>query len=155
MSPVAAISETQGALARAVEATGSVDGEVIAAGQLRQGKTPTPLSVITGWVLVDMWRPRRLKSLPRHFVMGVTRDRVYAFKAVGGGGDSDSDDYVVRMAREPYGSWPRDAVCMTDLPKGDQSKGGTLHIGDDQLPVFRPNLNGEANTDALIALLAR
>ena len=43
---------------------------------------------------------------------------------------------------------------MIDLPDGAQSKGGTLELeGAERLPVSRPNLDGDPNTDELLELL--
>ena len=85
-----------GAIKRTLNESGWLEGEVLAAGQLRQGKTPSLVAMITGWALVELLRPRRSKSLPRQFVLAVTAGRVVAFKA-SGGGDSASN-YEVRIS---------------------------------------------------------
>src|SRR5690242_3904378 len=56
------LSESPGALRSALNQSGWIDQEVIAAGQLRQGKAPTTLGMITGHALIEVARPRRSKS---------------------------------------------------------------------------------------------
>ena len=142
-----------GALKHALNRSGWLDDEVVAAGQLRQGKAPTMAGMVTGTALVELARPRRSKALPRHFVLAVTADRVVAFKALAGASD-ETGPYVVRIHRGEQGSWPRGTVRLVDLPEGAQSKGATLQIaGADGVPVSRPNLDGDPDTDELLELL--
>jgi hypothetical protein len=61
-----------GAIKRALNESGWLGDEVIAAGQLRQGKAPSLVAMVTGWALVELLRPRRSKSLPRQFVLAST-----------------------------------------------------------------------------------
>lgn len=63
-------TDSPGAMRRALNESGWVDGEVIAAGDLRQGKEPSVVAMLTGTALIEVLRPRRSKSLPRHFVLG-------------------------------------------------------------------------------------
>lgn len=142
-----------GAIKRALNDSGWLGDEVIAAGQLRQGKAPSVIALITGSALVEMLRPRRSKSLPRQFVLALTADRVVAFKA-SGGGDSESN-YETRIRRGEAGSWPRELVQLVDLPNGARSKGATLDLAGERIPVARPNLNGDPSTDELMDLLSR
>jgi hypothetical protein len=141
------------AIKQALNESGWLGDEVIAAGQLRQGKAPSMVAVVTGWALVQLLRPRRSKTLPSQFVLAVTADRVIAFKA-SGGGDSESN-YETRIKPGERGSWPRELVRLIDLPEGANSKGATLELaGVERIPVVRPNLNGDPSTDELFELLA-
>lgn len=49
--------------------------EVIAAGQLKQGRTPSMAAMVTGAALFEVLRPRRSKSLPKGFALAVTANR--------------------------------------------------------------------------------
>ncbi|MEA2351994.1 MAG: hypothetical protein QOJ14_408 [Thermoleophilaceae bacterium] len=143
------------ALKDALNGSGWIDGEVVAAGQLRQGKAPTTASMVTGAALWEVLRPRRSKLLPRHFVLALTADRAIAFKAVGGSPQSGSvRDYTIRIKSGEEASFARSEVSLSDLPEGPESKGGIMSIRGQSFPVGRPNLNGDPNTDELIALLA-
>jgi len=53
---------------------------VIATTRLRQGEPPTLAGMLTDKGLIVLLRPRRSASLPRHFVLALTADRVVAFK---------------------------------------------------------------------------
>jgi hypothetical protein len=149
------LSESPGALRSALNESGWIDEEVIAAGQLRQGKSPTMLGMVTGHALIEVARPRRSKSLPRMFVLAVTDDRVLAFKAFGGGGGADSGPYTARIRPGVYAEWPRSSVRLLDLPDGAVSKDATLALGGgEKFPVSRANLDGDPNTDELMRLLS-
>ena len=144
-----------GAIKQALNASDWLDEEVIAAGQLRQGNAPSIAAMVTGTVLIELLRPRRSKSLPRHFVLAATADRVVAFKASGGGDSDTGGPYMVRIRPGECGSWPRASVRLIDLPDGAQSDGATLELaGTERLPVSRPNLTGDPSTDELIHLLS-
>ena len=98
-------------------------------------------------------RPRRSKSLPRHFVLAATADRVFVFKAFGGA--DDVGPYILRIRPGERGSWPRTSVRLLDLPDGALSEGATLELaGTERLPVCRPNVGGDPSTDELIDLLS-
>lgn len=142
-----------GAIKRALNESGWVDDEVIAAGQLRQGKAPSVVAMITGWALIQLLRPRSSKSLPAQFVLAVTGDRLVAFKA-SGGGDSEGN-YETRIKTGEVGSWPRELVRLVDVLNGATSKGATLDVAGERIPVARPNLNGDPSTDELMDLLSR
>lgn len=145
-------SEQPGALKETIEQAGWLEGEeVIAAGQLRQGKAPSTLEMITGAALIEVLRPRRSKQLPRHFVLAVTPKRVVAFKASGGKGDNGP--YIVRVRPGVEGSWSREGIRISGLEEGPKSSGGNLQLGAELIPVARPNLTGEPNTDELLATL--
>jgi hypothetical protein len=145
---------TDGILKLALNDSGWVDGEVVAAGQLRQGKAPSMLSLVIGYGLWEILRPRRSKLLPRHFVMAVTDHEVFAFKATGGSGEETASVYEVSIREGVAARYPRDAVSISDIPEGEKSKGGIMTIDGESFPVARPNLNGDPNTDELIAVLA-
>jgi hypothetical protein len=143
-----------GALSYALNESGWLDEQVVAAGQLRQGKAPTMAQMMIGvGVLWEIWRPRRFKGLPRHFVMAVTPTQVHAFKSVGGSPENSSQ-YTITIFDGVDATFPRASVSMSDVPEGAQSKGGILAIDGRQFPVMRPNMTGDPNTDELIALLA-
>jgi hypothetical protein len=141
-----------GAIKQALNASGWLGEEVIAAGQLRQGKASTTVAMLTGTALIEVLRPRRSKSLPRHFVLAATADRVFVFKAFGGA--DDVGPYILRIRPGERGSWPRTSVRLLDLPDGALSEGATLELaGTERLPVCRPNVGGDPSTDELIDLL--
>jgi hypothetical protein len=133
-----------------INAMGWLDEPVIAAGELRQGKAPSILGMLIGTALIEILRPRRSKLLPRHFVLAVTDTRIVAFKAWGGGGDGE---YAIGIRPGVRASFARDDVELSDLPNGSESKGATMSVRGEQFPVSRPNLNGDWDTDELIALL--
>jgi hypothetical protein len=143
----------EGALKRAINSKGWLSEEVVAAGQLRQGKVPSMKSMMLGSALVEVLRPKRSKLLPRHFVLAATDDRVIAFKARGSG-DEDTDLYYAHFNSEEAGSWPRGSVRITDLEDGERSNGGTLVIGNESMPINRPNQNGDPSTNELLKLLS-
>ncbi|MDQ5807359.1 MAG: hypothetical protein M3320_01660 [Actinomycetota bacterium] len=145
---------TDGILKLAINDAGWLEEEVVAAGQLRQGKAPTMVQMITGVALIEVLRPRRSKLLPRHFVMAVTPSEVVAFKATGGSGEDSSSVYTVRIREGIEARFPRSSVSLADLPEGEKSKGGMMTVDGETFPVARPNLNGDPNTDELIALLS-
>jgi len=148
------LSESPGALRSALNESGWIDQEVIAAGQLRQGKAPTTLGMITGHALIEVARRRRSKSLPRMFVLAVTGDRVLAFKAFGGGGGTEATPYTARIRPGVYAEWPRSSVRLLDLRDGALSKEATLAVGGgEKLTVSRANLDADPNTDELMRLL--
>ena len=151
--PITILTE-QDSIKDALNRTGWIGGEVLAAGQLRQGKAPSMMAMVTGTALVEVLRPRRSKKLPRHFVLALTADRAYAFKAAGGSGEDSSSMYKLSVREAIVAEFPRDAVSLSDLPEGRASKGGTMAIDGERFPVSRPNLNGDPNTDELIEVLA-
>ena len=142
-----------GAIKRALDESGWLDDQAIAAGQLRQGNAPSVVAMVTGWALIQLLRPRRSKSLPSQFVLAVTAERVVAFEA-SGGGDAESN-YETRIKPGEVRSWPRDLVRLVDLAKGTKSRGGTLDLVGERIPVLRANLNSDPSTDELMELLGR
>ena len=149
---ISAESWRSGSLKRVLNESGWLDDEVLAVGQMRQGTAPSVVAMVTGWALIQLLRPRRSKSLPSQFVLAVTADRVAAFKA-SGGGDSESS-YETSLRRGEVDSWPRESVRLADLPEGRKSKDAVLVLaGVERIPVARPNLNGDPNTDELIEVL--
>ena len=145
---------TDGIIKLALNDAGWIEDEVIAAGQLRQGKAPTMAGMILGYALFEVLRPKRSKLLPRHFVMAVTEDEVFAFKATGGSGEDSSSVYEVNIREGVAARFPRTSVSLADTPEGERSKGGIMTIDGESFPVARPNLNGDPNTDELFALLS-
>jgi hypothetical protein len=154
---VATLKVYAGGQKKVLQESGWFDENVVAAGQLRQGKAPSMTAMLTGAALIEVLRPRRSKLLPRHFVLVATPTRVVALKASGGKPES-AGDYEIRITEGEEASFPRDRVKLTDLPEGDQSKGGILEIesddGVEQILVARPNLQGDRDTDELIGLLS-
>jgi len=140
------------AIKDALAENGMLAEHVIAAGDLRQGKEPSLASMITGTALIEVFRPRRSKAVPRHFVLAVTNDRVVAFGAVGGGDEDGPYEVWVRPGER--GSWPREAVRLIETSMGQKSWGGELVVGSARIPVFRPGSDTDPSTDELIGLLA-
>jgi hypothetical protein len=155
MAKVKAVAGTQ---KRALNEDGRLGGAIEAAGQLRQGKAPSMAAMVTGTALIEVLRPRRSKLLPRHFVLCVAGDRVVAYKASGGSGEDAGDPYIISIRDGEEASFPRDAVRIAELEEGDRSKGGILEIqtgtGTERIPVARPNLNGDEDTDELLRVLS-
>ncbi len=147
-------THTDGIIKLALNDAGWIEDEVIAAGQLRQGKAPSMVAMILGYALIEVLRPRRSKLLPRHFVMAVTPTEVVAWKATGGSSEDASTVYTVNIREEVAARFPRESVSLTDTPEGEKSKGGIMTISGESFPVARPNLNGDPNTDELLAVLA-
>lgn len=136
------------------QATHELGEEVLAAGELRQGKAPSMASMMSGAALFELLRPRRSKVLPRRFALAVTADRVVAIKALGVSSD-EGDSYRVFLRGGECGSWPRSEVWL-EAPEGVAGKGGTLHLGSERVPVFRPHIDGEdEETAELFGLLIR
>jgi len=139
-------------LEQALANSGWVDGEILAAGDLRQGKEPSVASMMTGLVLVELLRPRRSRSVPRHFVLAVTSDWVIAFGAVGGG-DGVAEEYELSIRPGERGSWPRESVRL-DAPQGAGSRAATLVLaGTERIPVWKSNPKKDPSTDELFELL--
>jgi hypothetical protein len=152
---ISVLPGSAGAIKQALNASGWLDDEVIAAGELRQGAPLTIPGMLTGAAALELLRPRRSKALPRHFVLAATADRVVAFKASGGGGDEYASAYPISISPGERGSWPRASVRMVDLPDGGRSKGGTLELaGSERLPVARSGFDRDPDTDELIDLLS-
>lgn len=141
------------ALRAAMADSGWVDDEVVAAGQLRQGKAPSMAAMMTGAGLIEVLRPRRSKTLPRHFVLVATPSEILTFKA-SGGSDDKGGPYEVRIKEGIEGRWPRAAASITDLEDGASSKDGTLILDGERILVARPNLDGDPSTDELLRLLS-
>ena len=136
----------------ALETSGWLDGRVVAAGQLHQGKQPSTASMVLGGGLIEIFR-RRTKLLPRHFVMAVTEDRVVAFKC-SGTSPEDSSEYTLHIKPGEEASFPRSSVRISDLPDGPASKGGTMTIDGESFPFFRGSMSRDACTDELLEILS-
>jgi hypothetical protein len=151
---VTAAAAVPGAIRHALDLSGWLDGAVLAAGHLRQGKAPSMAALLTGTALAELARPRRSKSLPRQFVLAATDEHVIAFKAssvVIGDGTQREDRVTIKPGE--CGRWPRAAVRALDLADGAKSKGATLELAGERLPVVCPNLDGDPNTDELLSVL--
>ena len=146
-------TDSPGAIKRALNESGRVDGEVLAAGDLRQGKEPSIVSMATGSALIEVLRPRRSKSLPRHFVLAVTRDRVVAFKTLSSGDDGVDPVYELWIRPDEFGTWPRQAVRFTKPAQGNDSTAGTLELdGLERVPAYAAG--NDPSTRELLQLLA-
>src|SRR6266576_4128872 len=110
MGTLAKLMSSQGETmqAQVEELTGE---EVLAAGQLRQGRVPSMLAMVTGTALVEVLRPRRSKALPKTFTLAVTPSRVVAFACVGVSDDEYGEKYHVVLREKERGSWLREAVA--------------------------------------------
>ena len=143
-------SSDVGTMRSQVEATTGED--VIAAGQLRQGRKPSMAAMMTGTALFDVLRPRRSKSVPKGFVLALTPNRALAFACTGVADDEDGENYRV-VVRKQHGSWPRESVSFAGLPGREGH--GTLDICGEKVEVFRPCLIDDPETDELLELLDR
>jgi hypothetical protein len=85
-------------------------------------------------------------------VLVATPTEIVAYKA--SGGSPENGPYEIRIHEDEAGRWPRSDVRMTDLGEGAGSRGGTLVVGGESIPVARPNLDGDPSTDELFALLS-
>jgi hypothetical protein len=141
------------AIRAAIDRSGWVDEPVLAAGDLRQGKAPSMLQMVTGAALIEVLRPRRSKILPRHFVLAVTETKAVAFKALAISNDEDGP-YEITVKSKAEASFDRSTIRMTDLTEGSGSKDGILEAGGERIPVTRPNLDRDPSTDALFELLS-
>jgi hypothetical protein len=141
------------AFKRALNESGWLADEVIAAGLVTQGKPQSLFRMITGLALLEVLRPRRSKSLPREFALAVTADRVVAF-AMSPWKEGDGETVrVVKIKHEERGSWSHALVRMVDASKGRVQNGATLDLaGEEQIPV---TWDGDPSTDELVELLAR
>ena len=149
----AAVTGHVGSIKRALNESGWLDEDVIAAGELRQGKPLSVAGMISGTAVFELAR-RRSKALPRHFVLAITQQRVVAFRAISTGDDNDSqtEAHTVRIRPGECGAWPRACVRIVDLPDGAQSAGGTLELSEtERVPVA--TMGGDPNTDELISVL--
>jgi hypothetical protein len=142
-----------GAFKRALNQSGWLDDEVVAAGMVTQGKTQSLFRMITGLALLEVMRPRRSKALPKEFVLAVTADRVIALalspwkEGVGNSVD------VVKIKNEQRGSWSRGPVRVIDASTGRVQNGGTLDLaGEEQFPF---TWGGDESTNELVELLSR
>jgi hypothetical protein len=143
------------AIKRELNERGWLHEEVIAAGELRQGKEPTVVGMITGLALIELLRPRRSKSLPRQFVLAVTADRVVAFKARGGAeGENSEGPYRLLIKPGERASWRNGSVRLAARPEDPKTTIGTLVLDEvERIPVYRPNPDADPSTDELVALL--
>ena len=138
-----------GTFKAALNEAGWLEDEVIAAGHLRQGGSSSQLGLAFA-----LFRPRRSKKLPRHFLLAATATEVVAFKVTEVGGQEGTAYEKLKILDGVAARYPRDAVSLTDLPDREKSKGGTITIEGESFPVVRPNRRGDTNTDELIGLLS-
>ena len=122
--------------------------EVVAVGELRQGRKPSMTAMVTGTALLELMKPRRSKALPRHFVLALTPTRAVAYSCLGVADDDDGANYHVVVRGKERGSWPCDAIRFSGEPRG-----GTLTVAGESFPVCQPNLVDDEETTALLAAL--
>lgn len=147
-------TDSPGAIKRALNQSGWVDAEVLAAGDLLQGQKASFVWFVpvVGEVAALRSRMAKSKSLPGHFVLAVTRDRVVAFKTLSSGDDLDSSLYELWVRPEEFGSWPREAVRLVPAP-GTEPTAGTLELdGLERVPVHWSS--NDPSTLELVELLA-
>lgn len=125
--------------------------EVIAVGELRQGRRPSLAALVTGTALVEVLRPRRSKELPKRFALAVTPTRALAYSCISVS-DEDGENHRVIIRGEERGCWPREAVSL-EVDAGKPSD-GILHLGAAAVPVCRPQGGDEVETPALIELIS-
>ncbi|MBS1879685.1 MAG: hypothetical protein JST31_09245 [Actinobacteria bacterium] len=149
MGTLARLLSSQGEtmVAQMEERTGE---EVLAAGQLRQGRKPSLAAMITGTALIGLAKPRRSKQLPRQFCLAATPSRVVAYACTGVADDEDGTNFHVVVRGEERASWPRQAVGFEGTPAE-----GFLAVAGERFPIHQPNLDGDPETDALLAVLSR
>jgi hypothetical protein len=135
------------------QAEEQLGAEVLAAGRLRQGRRPSMAAMVTGTALFEVLRPRRSKTVPRSFVLALTKTRVVAFGFVGVSDDDDGTNYRAVLREGERGSWPREAVSMS-TPSGHGGLDRTLRIAGEEILVTRPSNVDDPETDAFEALLA-
>jgi hypothetical protein len=128
--------------------------QVLAAGELRQGKELSVASMITGTAVISLLKPRQFKPLPKQFLLAVTPSRVVVFKGIGVG-DEFGDEYGVIVRSEEQASWPREDVWIEGSPDVRMPDGGTLVIDGERIPIIRLNVRGDRETDELIEELSQ
>jgi hypothetical protein len=147
-------TDSPGAIKRALNESGWVDGAVLAAGDLLQGKSASLVWMlpVVGEFAALRSHLAKSKSLPRHFVLAVTRDRVVAFETLSSGDDLDSSLYELWVRPEELGSWPREAVRLVPA-LGTEPTAGTLQLdGLERAPVYWSS--NDPSTRELVELLA-
>ena len=142
--------QVPGAFKRSLNESGELD-EAIAAGVLRQGRPHSVIGLISGLALFELARRRESKSLPREFVLAVTRDRVVAFALSLVSEGTETTTYVVKIKRGERGSWPRELVRLVDQSRNRLQNGGMLELAGERIPVVWED--GSSSTDEVIAAL--
>ena len=142
--------QVPGAFKRSLNESGELD-EAIAAGVLRQGRPHSVIGLISGLALFELARRRESKSLPREFVLAVTRDRVVAFALSLVSEGTETTTYVVKIKRGERGSWPRELVRLVDQSRNRPQNGGMLELAGERIPVVWED--GSSSTDEAIAAL--
>jgi hypothetical protein len=147
--PLAVRLGKPGALTRALNESGWLADEVVAAGALRQGKPPSLLTAVTGVALIELAR-RRSKLLPREFVLAATAERVVALAMTAEGDETSMP--LIKIKRGERGCWPRELVRLIDSTTGLPTRGATLEVAGERIPVAA---DGDDSTAELIELLSR
>lgn len=152
MGTLAKLMSSQGETMQAqVEAlTGE---EVLAAGQLRQGRAPSMMAMVTGTALIEVLRPA-LEVAAERLHARRHPNRVVAFACVGVADDEYGENFRVVVREKERGSWPREAVAIEGL-RDESENDGWLTLGGERVPVCRPNYVEDPETDALVEMLGR
>jgi hypothetical protein len=148
-------TDSPGAIKRALNESGWLDGEVLAAGDLLQGTKASLVWMVpvVGEIAALRSRMAKSTSLPGHFVLAVTRDRVLAFKTLSSGDDLDSSLYELWVHPDEFGSWPREAVRLVPEAKSAEPTAGTLELDAlERVPVHWSS--NDPSTRELVELLA-
>lgn len=128
--------------------------EVLAVGELRQGKEPTTMSTFTGTALIGLLRRPQFKPLPRHFVMAITANRAVAFKGISVGDEYEKEEGVI--VRGEIGSWPREGLSIDEIGYlKERPDSGTMALAGERFPVWRPSFAEDHETDELFELLGQ
>jgi hypothetical protein len=138
-------SEGQTMKAQMEELTGE---EIVAVGELRQGRKPSMTAMVTGTAVFGLIKPRRSRALPRHFVLALTPTRAVAYACLGVADDDDGENYRVIVRGKEFGSWPLGAIGFAG-----EAREGTLSVAGESFPVRQPNLVDDEETPALLAAL--
>ncbi len=151
---MAAIQTSGERMKEALADTGWVDEEIVAVGHLRQGNRPSETAVAIGTAVLEFFRPRPTKLLPRQFALAITPTRGLVFKASVIGRDRPSP-HDRRIHEGVEAEFPRHSVHVTGLEEGAKSMSATMTIESQSFPVWRPITPGDPNTEELFKLLAR
>jgi hypothetical protein len=150
---VATIETSGERMKEALAESGWVDEKVLAVGHLRQGNRPAGAAMMIGTAILELFRPRPMKLLPRHFVLAITPTRGLVFKASIIGSERPSP-HDRRIHEGVEAEFPRHSVHVTGLDEGPESMSATMTIENQSFPVWRPITPGDPNTDELFKLLA-
>lgn len=129
--------------------------EVLACGQLRQGRPPSMVGMVTGTALIGFLKPRGARDLPKSFLLAVTEDRVVAIRGWALSDDEyggDTGAYIKGVAA----SWPRGAVGVKGIAEEHGTVVASLVLPDGrEVEVFDPAMDAEDDRAVLEMVAAR